>query len=423
MSRECGGRGLCGKCRVMAPAWPVDPADRRVLGDDCDKGWRLACIHEKAIDALKENIMAAGSDLESSELPAIYGALDIGTTTVVLVLLDEAGRKVKEFHWANPQRPWGADVISRIEHFNEIPPHLVNDLVMPHVQGLKRLVITGNTVMTHLWLGVDPGPLARVPFTIPYPEQVVRVSQWCEEVVCAPFAPYVGADIRTGLAQLLSGPHAGRFLYMDLGTNGELAWYDHGHLTVCSTAGGPALEGAGITIGMAALPGAIDRVGPDWQAHVIGDIPASGVCGSGLFSWIDRLLSKKLVTPAGRLKDHPAVCGLHLCQKDVRMFQLAKGALQAGWQLLVPDPSCVEEVWIAGGFSLGLDVEACVRLGLFHESWQGKVKLCGNMALKGACRQAVTGIADDLRADVLWLEKDPRFAQAFAQAMLLKETV
>lgn len=423
MSRDCGGLGLCGKCRVLRPDLPVLEGDRRVLGPLCEAGWRLGCLHGIRAENQEAAMTTAGSGMQVKEGTPVYGALDIGTTTLVLALLDENGQLVQEHHWPNPQRQWGADVLSRILNWKDIPTDLVRDLVRPHLTGLRRLVVTGNTVMTHLWLGEDPSPLAQVPFTIPVPDPVRAIQADREEIVCAPFAPYVGADIRTRLQALLGGPHAHRFLYMDLGTNGELAWYDHGVLTVCSTACGPALEGAGISIGMPALPGAITRVvqtGDLWRPEVIGDGPAIGVCGSGLISWIDALRQQGLITPAGKLKDCPEIEGLQLSAKDVRMFQLAKGALQAGWQMLVPDPETVDEIWVAGGFSLGLDEVACIRLGLFHPAWRGKIRFYGNMALKGACRLAVHPEPDGLEARVLELEQDPAFSQRFARAMYLK---
>lgn len=442
MSRDCGGRGLCGKCRLQAPGLPVLDADRRVLGDAlCLQGWRLACIHEKkeqtegkedtlSLSGLRETpvMETAGSQLACAPDGAEpkLAALDIGTTTVVLSLLDKHGRLVRECRWANPQRRWGADVLSRLEHYREMPAGLIRSLVEPELGGVGRLVVTGNTVMTHIWLETDPAPLARVPFVIPWPDAVINRHGGREEIVCAPFAPYVGADIRTGLLELLSGPHARRFLYMDLGTNGELAFYDEGTLTVCSTACGPALEGAGISVGMPALPGAVTCVyheQGDWVARTIGKEPPAGVCGSGLISWIASLRQAGLVTPSGKLKTCPEIGNLSLTQKDIRMFQLAKGALQAGWQLLVPAPETLEEIWVAGGFSLGLDEEACIRLGLFHPAWKGKFRFCGNMALKGACRVAQDPKkgADSLQAHVLQLEKDPRFQETFAQAMMLQE--
>lgn len=423
MSRACGGHGLCGKCRVKQPGWPVLEADRRILKDLCDEGWRLACVHGVKETVQDEQILAAASGLDESDGPAMYGSLDIGTTTVVLVLLDEAGRKTAEYHWANPQRAWGADVLSRIEKYGQMDPDLIHNLVYPRTAGLKRLVVTGNTVMTHLWMHVDPGPLAKVPFAIPVPHEVHRQINGCCEIVCAPLAAYVGADIRTGLMEVLAAPHAGRFLFMDLGTNGELALYDHGKVTVCAAACGPALEGAGISVGMAALPGAVWHVDAEdgWRVRTIGDGDPAGVCGSGLFSWIDALRRENLLRASGKLKECPDISGLRLTQKDIRMFQLAKGALQAAWELLVPAPESLEEVYIAGGFSLGLDEGACIRLGLFHPAWKGKVRLCGNMALKGACRVAVNGSCDTFDASVVQLETDPRFTDVFARAMLLQE--
>ncbi|WP_276905400.1 ASKHA domain-containing protein [Faecalibaculum rodentium] len=433
MSRDCGGQGLCGKCRVQTPDLPVLEADRRVLGDTlCARGWRLGCQHAVRPDTADGDEMAqahiAGTGVtEGTGSTPRLAALDIGTTTVVLALLDDAGTVVKELAWGNPQQAWGADVLSHIDHFASMPPDLIRTLIEPHLQGIDRLVITGNTVMTHLWLGTDPTPLAQVPFTIPHPDPVITHQGSRQEIVCAPFAPYVGADIRTGLQEVLAADHAESFLYMDLGTNGELAWYDRGTLTLCSTACGPALEGAGISIGMAALPEALVHVYHEqdrWHGHTAGDVPAQGVCGSGLISWIDALRQADLVTPAGKLKGCPPVEGLQLTQKDIRMFQLAKGALQAGWQLLVPDPAQVEEVWIAGGFSLGLNADTCIRLGLFHPAWRGKIRFCGNMALKGACRQVMAEDAmpgDELTARVLELEKDTRFPLAFARAMSLQE--
>ena len=179
MSRDCGGQGLCGKCRVQTPDLPVLEADRRVLGDTlCARGWRLGCQHAVRPDTAdgdevaQAHIAGTGVTERTGSTPRL-AALDIGTTTVVLALLDDTGTVVKELAWGNPQRAWGADVLSRIDHFASMPPDLIRTLIEPHLQGIDRLVITGNTVMTHLWLGTDPAPLARVPFTIPHPDPVI----------------------------------------------------------------------------------------------------------------------------------------------------------------------------------------------------------------------------------------------------------
>lgn len=442
MSRVCGGRGLCGKCRMQAPDLPVLEADLRILGSaGCQQGWRLACQHEAAghdwsgredesgdreMAGADSSMETAGSGMApvSGDARAVCAALDIGTTTVVLALLDGQGNLVRECRWVNPQKRWGADVLSRLEHYHEMPRGLIRHLVDPELGTVRRLVVTGNTVMTHIWLETDPAPLARSPFVIPHPDRIITRCMGRQEIVCAPFAPYVGADIRTGLLEVLAQDHAERFLYMDLGTNGELALYDRGRITACSAACGPALEGAGISIGMPALPGAIAGVyheQSDWTAATIGGQVPAGVCGSGLIAWVDGLRQADLVTRAGKLKACPEIAGLALTQQDIRMFQLAKGALQAAWQLLVPDPADLEEILIAGGFSLGLDEAACIRLGLFHPAWNGKIRFCGNTALKGVCRLAVNPEPDDLQAQVLELEQDPRFAETFARAMLLQE--
>ena len=267
-------------------------------------------------------------------------------------------------------------------------------------EAVDALVITGNTAMLYLLTQTDPDCLSHAPFAasrlfgetlaagelgLPCPHAQVYLPR------C--MSAFVGADITTALlaSGICSKPDP-RML-VDIGTNGEIALWHRGQLSCCSTAAGPAFEGAGLSMGMAGKTGAVDHVRVQdgaLQAHVIGGGAPKGICGSGVIDSLACLLELEQLDETGLLEQDPAPVAPPVCltQKDVRMVQLAKSAICAGLRtLLRVEGLCgadAAELAVAGGFGSYLDVDSAGRIGLLPEELVPRVRVLGNAALSGA---------------------------------------
>lgn len=425
----CGGSGKCGKCRVRVSgelSAPTD-AERRLLGDLLDDGWRLAC-QTRALGDFK---VKEPFETHNVGEPVRKGRgellIDIGTTTLEVRLINGSG-EVLESSALNPQRRFGADVISRIGAASEHSSELTGELraALASLIGdfeYERAVVTGNTVMLHFLAGLDVSGMAADPFT---PSSLF--GEWFDGALLGlrgrVYLPrcvsaFVGAD--TTCALLASKPvHGENMLLVDLGTNGELAFCHDDEIVCASTAAGPALEGADISSGMRAGAGAIDsvRYDPDrceLKVHVIGEGSARGICGSGLISAVAALLDAGILDESGYLEaPYELAPGVLLTPGDIRSLQLAKSAIRTGIELICggvrPDRLC-----IAGNFGRGLDLGACRRIGLLPDC--GRVEILGNAALTGA-EMILDGADERFETRSLSLAEDERFSELFCENML-----
>ena len=386
---------------------------------------------------------------ERHQADSAYGiAFDIGTTTVAGILCDlKTGTVMDAAAVANPQSAFGADVISRIHYSSlstgnreEIQKTIIDCLngiisELTQANGIPPesvidIIVAGNTTMGHLLLGVDASPLARAPFKPAFRAAVtvsaidLNLSNSPEATVylLPSIAGHVGADIvGVMLATALSGL-PGVNLVIDIGTNGEIVLSRDGKAAACSTAAGPAFEGAAVYQGMRAATGAIESVViHEGSVHlsVIGDTVPIGICGSGLIDAIAQLLNAGLLDYKGRMLDrntalqkdiHPMLAGrlytdnkgrgfiLHgdeaggkvvLTQSDIREVQLAKGAIAAGIKILMNHMGVaaheINSVMIAGAFGSYVKTESALRIGLLPGVSPGKVRAIGNAAGAGAC--------------------------------------
>lgn len=423
----CGGRGSCGKCRVTVTGAVSTPSAEELthLTDtELAAGLRLACCTRIEGDCKlttarsgEAQICTSGHLSQHSDSPlfSAYGvAVDIGTTTLAARLYGKSGL-LAEASSTNPQGQYGADVISRIEKvlagagdalatcLRGGVAKLLEELAAEAgiaVTDIDALVLTGNTAMLYLLTQTNPECLSHAPFqadrlfgetlsaaqlVLPCPDASVYLPP------C--ISAFVGADTVTALlsAQLCEGD--GPRLLADVGTNGELALWHNGQLTCCSTAAGPAFEGAGLSMGMGGRAGAVDHL---WledgllRAHVLGGGAPTGICGSGVVDALACLLELDWLDETGRLKTDPAVLSLPVClkQQDIRMIQLAKSAIHAGLCTLLRVKGLreadVERLDVAGGFGSFLDVKNAGRMGLIPPALVPKVRVLGNAALAGA---------------------------------------
>ena len=423
----CGGAGRCGKCRVVARGCLSEPSPeelRALSPAELARGVRLACCTRVLGSCEVFSGASAPAFIlgESEALPApapmfgrVGAAVDVGTTTLAACLYGPDGALLAQAGKMNPQRRWGADVISRIEASRRGEREAlacavregINELLAELCAGAglaadapDALVITGNTAMLYLLTGADPDCLAHAPFEAD--RLFGETLTGADLGLCCPGAAvylprcisaFVGADTATALLAAGLTEQPGVRLLADIGTNGEIALWDGHTLSCCSTAAGPAFEGAGLSMGMPGRAGAVDHVTLEsgrLNAHVLGETEAEGICGSGAVDALACLLAAGDLDESGLLDPEPAqICGkVFLTQKDVRAVQLAKSAVAAGIVTLThasgAEPDRVDSLSIAGGFGSYLDVKSAGAIGLIPEELVPRTRVLGNAALRGA---------------------------------------
>ncbi|MCD6359598.1 MAG: DUF4445 domain-containing protein, partial [Armatimonadetes bacterium] len=418
-------------------------------------------------------------------------AVDIGTTTIALYLMDlEQGKILASSASTNSQSAYGADVMSRIGYSMEQREgrELLTRLVREDVSKLARAAcrqvgekpefiyrwsVVGNTTMQHFFLGLDPTPLGVLPY-LPLvsgavefaPEAFGLPGASCARGVFLPtIAGHVGADT-TGVA-LAARLHTCNSLTLaiDLGTNGEIVLAEPGRMICCSTAAGPAFEGARIQMGMRAVPGAIDRFWisdeEEVNFHVIGDnLPPRGICGSGLMDIASELLRCGVIDSSGRILPAPEQKGklsrkltdrlfqgkhghwnfvideyqlegrthrIIFTQADVRELQLAVGAIATGIKLLLKKvdrcPEEIEQVLLTGAFGHYLNPASAIGIGLIRGLKLDRIHSVGNAAGLGARLALVsteelrTAIRIAERMEFVELAATPNWQEEFAESM------
>lgn len=466
LDMSCGGRGRCGKCRfqVTEGFLPVTNAERKLLSKtQLAQGIRLACEHRDCESAVEGELLHEQRDMQILGLENLHLhgsneegcvlAVDIGTTTVVLVLLElQTGNVLWERSFLNPQRRYGSDVISRIQQAHERGPQLLQELLLEELRiqlrdiyttDIRRMCVCGNAVMTHLFLGIDPIALAAAPYECVQKELVIcsseqlfpNFAQNFEIQVLPPISAYVGSDIVMGIYAQDMGFKKQSTLLLDLGTNGELALYHKGTLIVSSAACGPAFEGGNMSCGCGAVAGAVSEVhwSDGFLLNTIHGCAPIGICGSGYLSLISVLLTSSLLDTSGYMEKSVNLSSeLTLTQKDVREFQLAKSAIAAALERVCAAAQCsygeIERVYLAGGFGRHLKVEDLCVTGILPNTLKEKVEISGNTALKGCCRYALEQNQDRMQdicknGRCILLAADSGFTDAFITHMMLEPYV
>lgn len=508
---QCGGQGTCGKCKVkllnIENKSEADEVERKLLSkEELSQGIRLACRLKVTGDMVVQLLSASGNmerkkdmaKMPEGFLPDIrqpkagetedyYGlAFDIGTTTVVGRLWDlRKGQALGAAARTNPQSDYGADVISRIMYcgmaegnlakmqkkitdcFNDIRDEFTKELAINPL-AIREIVAVGNTTMSHLLLGIDPKSLALAPFTPGFtgPMSVkavdlnLKVYPQAQVNVLPNIAGHVGSDIvavllSSGLREMKGGN-----LAIDIGTNGEILLACKGKVLACSTAAGPAFEGACIQQGMRAATGAIEGVkidGGNVELAVIGGVKPVGICGSGLIDCVAELLKAGIIDSKGRLltekeaKDKGLDDRLAerlvkldpgnsfilyrskrgetvaITQKDIREVQLAKGAILAGIQIMMKELGLkdgdIKSVLLAGAFGNYIKKESALTIGLLPDVALERVLSIGNAAGAGASMALLSRAslrqANELAesTDHIELASHPDFQSVYLKAM------
>ena len=413
----CGGKGTCGKCRVNIKGegivtscgyYPDRDIDVILPGDD------EANIIINQTEYLEDLPLKCERFDHLSSNP-IGVAIDIGTTTIVLYFLNLiTGQMERIASLMNPQSIYGGDVISRINYcqnhergLKEIQKSVIQIInrelktfreqhnVRP--TDFARIVVVGNTTMLHFLLGEDPIPIALAPFTPKFTDKQVKKGKSIglnihpdADIITLPcVSAYVGADIVAGISAITDLYK--NLLFIDIGTNGEMALVTGETIYACSTAAGPAFEGANISCGMGAVSGAISSFSDEHHYTVIGDILPRGICGSGIVDIMAYLLEKEYIDETGLLKDifiiHQST-KIVITQQDVREVQLAKSAIYSGIKVLMDKADKtfddIDILYLAGGFGNYISHISAIRIGLLPVELKDRIIAVGNSAGIGA---------------------------------------
>jgi len=347
-------------------------------------------------------------------------AIDIGTSTLVVELIDlNQGTSVDMETANNSQMAYGLDVVSRITFAFTDPKNLdkLQDSIIQTVSGMIRrllkrntvhplnvydMVIAGNTAMNHLLLGTPVNSLAVSPFhavfrTLPeLPATQLRfpINKTGKAYVVPNIKSFVGGDISAGLMATDLPIRKGTYLFIDLGTNGEIVLKTEKMFIATSTAAGPAFEGMNISSGMLALPGAIFKAEKKKKLtlQTIGNAAPRGICGTGLIDLVALFIEDGTILPSGAIADKSKAISvtnkIAITQKDIREIQLAVAAIKSGIRMILKIFRLRKEeldgVFIAGAFGNYLNIENAMRLGLLPAIDPEKVAFIGNSALAGA---------------------------------------
>ncbi|MBR2717483.1 MAG: DUF4445 domain-containing protein [Oscillospiraceae bacterium] len=478
----CGGKGRCRKCAVTVsgPVRSLETGETHLAEEETLLSCRYAPGGDCVVTLSGESVLQVvqGGERIAPGGEGLGLAVDIGTTTVAVRLYDlRSGEALASAGERNAQRSFGADVISRITACGEGRLPDLRDRIREQItllarelcrragrdpEEIRKVTIAGNTVMEHLFEGLDPTGIGVAPFT---PESLFGDHRLAHEVLpelrrdadvylCPCVSGYVGGDITAGLAATDGDRTEGLRLYVDIGTNGEMALGNgEGYLT-CATAAGPAFEGAEIACGMDGAPGAIDRAWAEdgtLHVHVIGDGPARGLCGSGLIDVIAALLALGVIDETGRLagrEELPAALGervftlpdghgafllqdgVYLAARDVRQVQLAKAAIRAGAETLLArldkTAADITELVIAGGFGSFMDKSSALAIGLLPSVDPDRIRHGGNAAAAGAA-EALTAAGEARLAALtekcayLELSEARDFMDRYVECMMFEE--
>lgn len=465
ISAPCGGRGHCGKClvRILEPKGGPEPsaADRRFIASEkLELGYRLACTCPaelvSKVEALGEyrgarvkgdlpHFVAPAEPLQrAAEAGRFAAAVDIGTTTVAVFLIDSgSGEAIDVLAQMNRQSVYGADVLSRIAYSDGGGLEAISTAIRAQIHEMLRelterngagltdvgiVAVAGNTTMLHFLAGEDPSGIGRAPFTPVFVESreypplqlSLPLSEKGAAVLLPSVSAYVGADIVSAAVAVDMDRDPRTTLLVDIGTNGELALRHGNRIFACSTAAGPAFEGASISAGVGGIAGAIRnwrREELSFRFDTIAGAEPVGVCGSGLLDVLSTLLQDGVVEETGRMMNpsdlreeaegqvaaayeprltedengEPAfkMAGPYLfTQKDVREIQLAKAAIAAGIDTLLDrvgiGPWDLEHVVLTGGFGHHLDINSAVMIGLLPAIASNRFHTISNAAGLGA---------------------------------------
>ncbi len=369
----------------------------------------------------------------------LYGiALDVGSTALEMAIVDlNSGKTLARTGKINPEVKWGANILDRIFAVKadsknlsamrnavcESISEMIGVLCRPsqiQAQEIAAMVVAGNTTMMHLLLGCDPWRIFQSPYAPAFlapgflPASALKLDLSCPVFIMPAVANYLGGDITSGLLMTDMDKSDAPRLFLDIGTNGELALGCRDYLIAGAGAAGPALEGAVSAFGMLAQPGAVDRVRIDSDnrihIHTIGGLPPKGICGSGIVDLIAEGFLSGWINGNGTLnlsaapeirsvhdfdqeKDVPAIFftpEMYFTETDIAEFIRCKAAAHTMVAtLLEVSGATIQEIgkmYLSGGFGAHYDLESAITIGLYPDIPREKFCILGNSSLGGAIK-------------------------------------
>ena len=442
--------------------------------------WKVTAsvLHKKCASEVLR--VASGNGLKRS----LGLAIDLGTTSIVVYIVDMAnGTILSATSGHNRQATCGDDVINRIvcaekdgvKKLSSMSLLTINNLISEAIGGLEddfkqieNVVISGNTTMTHLLLGIEPKYIRREPY-IPAVSEFpilkagnigIKANPVAAVFVMPGPASYVGGDIVSGLLYTRFHREEPLTLFIDVGTNGEIVLGNKDWLMTASCSAGPAFEGGGIRWGMRAEEGAIEKVSINPETlepefSTVGDLLPRGICGSGMIDLISEMLKTGIIGPNGKFgleSDHPRMKkydgegsyilefakntamdeDIVFTETDINSLVLSKGAVYAGFSVLLNeagmDFSMVDRVIITGGFGQYLNIKRAITIGLLPDIDRDKFSYLGNSSIAGAYMAL---LSDDYRKEArnisnnmtyIDFSSNSKFMDEFTSALFLPHT-
>ncbi|MDD2478665.1 MAG: ASKHA domain-containing protein [Victivallaceae bacterium] len=409
---RCGGRGTCGRCRVLllSGLWDVNGVKVEAPAEALACRTRLLSETGEVETAdtpsgLQEDIRFsewASGPLPVSSEPVI--AIDIGTTTIAAAKIHN-GEIVHKVGCYNSQSRFGDNVITRINYgatapgnLNELQKAVVNSinelLSLLDVSDITRIAVSGNTVMSCILHKVDPSSIGVMPFTPSCRKFPVCNAQELGINVDVPLltmpsiSGYVGGDITAGWHE--TGLKPGEML-VDIGTNCEILFNTPDGVFCTAAAAGPAFEGAGIYCGSRAVPGAVDHWYGDGEFSVIGNIAPTGICGSAMIDFLAVARRNGLLNEFGRIQpkadSFAIVPGINIHEWEIEQLLKAKAAVYAGIKTLSAHCGVeIKKICLAGTFARHIDLANAIAINMLPEC---EYLAVGNTSLAGAVRLAI----------------------------------
>lgn len=379
--------------------------------------------------------------------------IDIGTTTIAA-----SNDRDETLSVPNPQKLFGSDVVTRLQYAKENSLGAIREVLINCLNGLitdlshgdascvSDISVSANTAMCCFFAGIDPSPLASFPYKVPdrfgrtfKASSLGLVADNADVFVSKCLSAYFGGDVLSGIIAAGLDTKNENYLYIDIGTNGEMALGTSKRTLYASTAAGPALEGGNVSCGASGIPGAISGIGSIECIHgtvtlkeyskIGGSGEIAGLCGSALIDLLSLMKEGGYLDEFGMLGVNTELPGGHtLTQSDVCALQLAKSAIRSGIECLLDaagiDGDSLDSVYIAGIMGAKLNIDSACGIGLFPGYFKGKAHLLGNMALEGARamedpdnRERAERYAK--KAKMLPLSGNKRFAMLFEENILL----
>ena len=418
----------------------------------------------------------------------LYGiAIDIGTTSVVVCLVDLYSKEIiDKASSGNAQIKYGADVIHRIVYstkkngLKELRDAIVEETLNPLLESVYTknnidkdnvvsLVVAGNTTMSSLFLGVYTDYLRQEPFIPPFlksPKLIgkdigLHVNDSAYVFLAPSVASYVGGDITAGVLSAGIWSSEENILFIDLGTNGEIVFGNKDYMMSCACSAGPAFEGGGISCGMRASNGAIEKVKINKDTlkpniTTIGNAKPVGICGSGIIDLICQMLITGIIDRRGKIhrdidnerirfneheigeyvlafkEEYDLETDITVNEVDIDNFIKAKGAIYSGASVLIEslgmDFSVVDKVYIAGGIGNNLNIENSILIGLLPDIEREKFVYIGNSSLVGSYLALISKDAKNKLIDIgnemtyVELSVYPTYMDEFISACFLPHT-